>query len=101
MITIVLEILDHTQCGESLTQTDGIGQNSTAITSKQLNEGNNAALLEIKQCVPNLRLLKELHIATIFQRVVHLNIRPEELEQDFMINFFRGIGLENLLYLSD
>ena len=100
-IILSLEIFDYRQCRESLTKTHSIGKDSSIILSEHFYQRNDSFLLVIEKRVPNHTGLQKLHILSVFNTTIQVEIGIEQLEEYLIIDFLWCIFSENFLYLLD
>ena len=100
-IILSLEIFDYRQCRESFTKTHSIGKDSSIILSEHFYQRNDSFLLIIEKRVPNHTGLQKLHILSVFNTTIQVEIGIEQLEEYLIIDFLWCIFTENFLYLLD
>lgn len=100
-IILSLEIFDDRQCRESFTKTHSIGKDSSIILSEHFYQRNDSFLLIIEKRVPNHTGLQKLHILSVFNTTIQVEIGIEQLEEYLIIDFLWCIFTENFLYLLD
>ena len=100
-IILSLEIFDDSQCREGFTKTHSIGKDSSIILTEHFYQRDDTLLLVIEKRVPNHTGLQKLHILSVFNAAIQVEIGIEQLEEYFIIDFLWCIFAENFLYLLD
>ena len=100
-IILSLEIFDDSQCREGFTKTHSIGKDSSIILTEHFYQRDDTLLLVIEKRVPNHTGLQKLHILSVFNAAIQVEIGIEQLEEYLIIDFLWCIFSENFLYLLD
>ena len=100
-IILSLEIFDDSQCREGFTKTHSIGKDSSIILTEHFYQRDDTLLLVIEKRVPNHTGLQKLHILSVFNAAIQVEVGIEQFEEYLIIDFLWCIFTENFLYLLD